>query len=60
MKIVIGSVMVIAFVVGVRVHGAAPVQGDAAKIAAGKTAYATQKCSTCHMIDKAGSKASLR
>jgi mono/diheme cytochrome c family protein len=57
MKTVMGSVMVIAFVVGVRLHGATPVQGDAAKIAAGKAVYAAQKCSTCHMIGNAGSKA---
>jgi mono/diheme cytochrome c family protein len=58
MRIVVGSVMVMALVVGVgiRAHGATPVQGDAAKIAAGKAAYAAQKCSTCHMIDKAGGK----
>jgi len=53
---VIGSAMVIALVVGVGVHGATPAQGDAAKIAAGKAAYATQKCSTCHIIEKAGGK----
>jgi mono/diheme cytochrome c family protein len=56
MRIIVGSVIAIALVVGVRAHGATPVQGDAAKIAAGKTVYTTQKCSTCHMIGNAGSK----
>ena len=58
MRIIVGSVMVIALALtlSVRAHGAAPVQGDAAKIAAGKTAFTTQKCGTCHMINKVGGK----
>ena len=58
MRIIVGSVMVVALglTLSVRAHGAAPVQGDAAKIAAGKTAFATQKCGTCHMVNKAGGK----
>ena len=33
-------------------------QGDAAKIAAGKAAYDTQKCSTCHQVKGVGGKVS--
>jgi mono/diheme cytochrome c family protein len=58
MRTVIGSAMVIAVALGVSVgvQGATPAQGDAAKIAAGKTAYTTLKCGTCHMIEKVGGK----
>ena len=52
------AVMTTAFVVLAGLTAAA--QGpDPAKVAAGKTAYETQKCATCHMIaDKGGKLAS--
>jgi len=58
MRTLVGAVMVMGMVagIGMRAHGATPAQGDAAKIAAGKTAFETQKCGTCHMINKAGGK----
>ena len=43
-------------VAGARTQAQTPAPPDPAKVALGKTAYETQKCASCHAIDKVGGK----
>ena len=53
MRRVLGITIALVFFTGFTAGAQAP---DAAKVAAGKTAYTTQKCSTCHAIGGVGGK----